>query len=184
MAITESVERSLSNSSQRVNRESHAENTAAQSLNSRSCIECCRRKVRCDRLHPCKNCIRHQKGCIFPTSRKSTRRARRLTDISTTSVSSDQDARGPTISATLTKDLSDRETPIQNAQRYHTESVDDSSTAVQPVDLNHDIDGTAQLTVVNGHSRYIGNQFWVGMSHDVSEHGHTLLKTRLIVGGW
>lgn len=32
----------------------------------RSCVPCRRRKVRCDKVHPCANCVRLGAACVFP----------------------------------------------------------------------------------------------------------------------
>ena len=39
----------------------------------RSCFECRRRKVRCDRSHPCKRCIDFEIKCVFPHTDPPTR---------------------------------------------------------------------------------------------------------------
>lgn len=44
--------------------------TQLRERNTRSCIECSRRKVRCDRQSPCNNCVRADSECIFPKFRK------------------------------------------------------------------------------------------------------------------
>jgi hypothetical protein len=36
----------------------------------RSCLECCRRKIKCDRASPCAYCIRLKLPCQYPSSRK------------------------------------------------------------------------------------------------------------------
>lgn len=40
-----------------------------------NCLNCKRRKVRCDRHYPCANCVKGQRDCIFPTSGRVFRRA-------------------------------------------------------------------------------------------------------------
>ena len=41
-----------------------------------SCINCRRRKVRCDRRHPCAPCSRNETECVFPVSGRLPRRSR------------------------------------------------------------------------------------------------------------
>ena len=43
-----------------------------------SCINCRRRKVRCDRRHPCAPCSRNKTECVFPVSGRIPRRSRDL----------------------------------------------------------------------------------------------------------
>ena len=47
-----------------------------ESLKLWSCINCRRRKVRCDRRHPCAPCSRNKTGCVFPVSGRIPRRSR------------------------------------------------------------------------------------------------------------
>jgi hypothetical protein len=48
----------------------------SQSLKIWSCTNCRRRKVRCDRHHPCVPCTRNQLECVFPTSGRMPYRSR------------------------------------------------------------------------------------------------------------
>jgi len=41
-----------------------------------SCVNCRRRKVRCDRRDPCAPCIRNKADCVFPVSGRLPRRGR------------------------------------------------------------------------------------------------------------
>jgi hypothetical protein len=45
-----------------------------------SCINCRRRKVRCDRRHPCAPCTRNKTECVFPISGRIPRRGRDAND--------------------------------------------------------------------------------------------------------
>ncbi|EFY97745.1 fungal specific transcription factor domain-containing protein [Metarhizium robertsii ARSEF 23] len=46
--------------------------------NSRSCVTCRRRRVRCDRHQPCSNCDRAQIQCVFPPPQRASRRTRQV----------------------------------------------------------------------------------------------------------
>ena len=48
----------------------------AEGLKVWSCVNCRRRKVRCDRRHPCAPCIRNKTECVFPISGRIPRRGR------------------------------------------------------------------------------------------------------------
>ena len=57
----------------------HANNVSTnqvESLKVWSCINCRRRKVRCDRRHPCAPCSRNKTECVFPMSGRIPRRSR------------------------------------------------------------------------------------------------------------
>lgn len=48
----------------------------AERLQIWSCVNCRRRKVRCDRYHPCAPCTRNKAECVFPVSGRLPRRSR------------------------------------------------------------------------------------------------------------
>ncbi len=48
----------------------------AESLKVWSCVNCRRRKVRCDRRHPCAPCTKNKSECVFPSSGRIPRRGR------------------------------------------------------------------------------------------------------------
>jgi hypothetical protein len=48
----------------------------AESLKVWNCVNCRRRKVRCDRRHPCAPCIKNKAECVFPVSGRIPRRSR------------------------------------------------------------------------------------------------------------
>ena len=47
---------------------------ADASEQTRNCLGCKQRKVRCDRRQPCSTCAKHNQQCIFPTSGRALRR--------------------------------------------------------------------------------------------------------------
>jgi len=49
-------------------------------LNPRSCVTCRKRKVKCDKLHPCSNCARAHIECVFPTPGRAPRKPRKVSD--------------------------------------------------------------------------------------------------------
>jgi len=46
-------------------------------LNPRSCVTCRKRKVKCDKLHPCSNCSRAHIECVFPSPGRAPRRSKK-----------------------------------------------------------------------------------------------------------
>jgi len=69
------------------NRGSETQGTADSSIpasasapipKKRSCVVCRSRKVRCDKLSPCSNCRRANIACVFPSTDRPPRWARRL----------------------------------------------------------------------------------------------------------
>ncbi|KAF2095698.1 hypothetical protein NA57DRAFT_44011, partial [Rhizodiscina lignyota] len=49
-------------------------------LNPRSCVTCRRRKVKCDKKHPCTNCSKAHIECIFPAPGRAPRKPRKPQD--------------------------------------------------------------------------------------------------------
>jgi len=47
-------------------------------LNPRSCVTCRKRKVRCDKVHPCNHCSRAHIECVFPSPGRAPRKARKV----------------------------------------------------------------------------------------------------------
>lgn len=50
----------------------------ANGLQPLSCLRCAQRKVRCDRMVPCSNCIKHDSICEFPQPRTERRKRKRV----------------------------------------------------------------------------------------------------------
>ena len=50
---------------------------AATGLNARSCVTCRRRKVKCDKKHPCSNCAKARIQCIFPSPGRAPRKPKK-----------------------------------------------------------------------------------------------------------
>jgi hypothetical protein len=53
---------------------------AATGLNARSCVTCRRRKVKCDKKHPCSNCAKARIQCIFPSPGRAPRKPKKPAD--------------------------------------------------------------------------------------------------------
>lgn len=69
----------------------------------RSCVVCRRRKVRCDKANPCSNCRRGNIACVFPSSDRPPRWARRLERLTQDAAQSPQD--GAPAAATKQSDI-------------------------------------------------------------------------------
>jgi hypothetical protein len=51
-----------------------------RALNPRSCVTCRKRKVKCDKIHPCTNCSRARIECIYPAPGRAPRKVRKIGD--------------------------------------------------------------------------------------------------------
>lgn len=80
--------------------------STARAPKSRSCVVCRSRKVRCDKMSPCSNCRRAKIACVFPSTDRPPRWARRLEPLAVTPTT------GPSISKVL-----DRVRDLENLVR-------------------------------------------------------------------
>lgn len=53
-----------------------ASHNSPHSLNSRSCVTCRRRKVKCDKNFPCSNCVKGSSECVYPAPGRAPRKPR------------------------------------------------------------------------------------------------------------
>ncbi|KAM0720277.1 hypothetical protein Q7P37_004413 [Cladosporium fusiforme] len=49
-----------------------------RALNPRSCVTCRKRKVKCDKTHPCTNCNRARIECVYPAPGRAPRKVRKV----------------------------------------------------------------------------------------------------------
>src|SRR6201996_7377678 len=71
------------NAPDRIQKSHHTSGTSTShvnSLNSRSCVTCRKRKVKCDKKHPCSNCARAGIECVFPAPGRAPRKPRKPQD--------------------------------------------------------------------------------------------------------
>ena len=138
--------------------------------NTRSCIECSRRKVRCDRQTPCNNCVRAESECVFPKFRKRPIKRQKGTL---------QD--GPGFSTSLTRRDSQTVntspgsagvvgvvTPASSqdgTQQAKRSSVASAGLYDQIADRREE---PTWLVRQQNKSRYISNNFWASMTREAS----------------
>lgn len=147
-------------------------------LNPRSCVTCRRRKVKCDKKHPCTNCTKARIDCIFPAPGRAPRKPRKPQDgelmerlrklegvvqslgmgIGDDDESAD-DAEAPeeTEEELLQKKLA--EVRDLKMKRYKRLDEDQSQTGLES--------RFGRLVVDEGRSRYINPSFWANLSDEV-----------------
>ncbi|KAI0845951.1 fungal-specific transcription factor domain-containing protein [Daldinia vernicosa] len=156
----------------------------------RSCVTCRTRKVRCDKTSPCSNCRRARIPCVFPSSDKPPRWARRLERIAN-NAKAEQEA-GPGVSQVmdrlrnledLVKELSSQ---LEQAHSAANTSSHGSPSANSPGSSSHDHDAdrqTASPPFTNssnlskqfgrlvlgdaGQSHYVSNGFWSRVNDEI-----------------
>ena len=142
--------------------------------NPRSCITCRRRKVRCDKTHPCASCSKGGVECIFPGPGRAPRRSkkppetellarlRRLEGV-VQKLGKDVDEDGEVVESQHAKipSTSPPESPEQNGVWARQQSSDSNETDRMVKDFG-------RLSVDGGRSRYTNNKLWASMSAEVS----------------
>ncbi len=150
---------------------------AAPPLNPRSCVTCRKRKVRCDKRHPCINCTKAGIECVFPGPGRAPRRSRKPPDTELL-------ARLRRLEGVVKHMGKDPEEAIESAENASRAGADDIANKDPGCDnsqffahLNQNGDqGTdklardfGRLVVEEGRSRYVANKFWTALSEEVRE---------------
>ncbi|KAI4165954.1 MAG: hypothetical protein LQ342_000385 [Letrouitia transgressa] len=163
-------------------------NSASQP-NPRSCITCRKRKVRCDKRHPCSNCNKAANECIFPGPGRAPRRSRKPPD-------SELMARLRKLEGvvqSLGKNIDDEGGPAEVGQEHDAPAAaadGETDGGLQQLKTEKKVpkncglfngpdpqtSGTngvvtefGRLVVDEGRSRYVSNKFWNSMSEEVAE---------------
>ena len=173
---------------------SPSEKNATSKLQGRSCVVCRTRKVRCDKLSPCSNCRRANIACVFPSTERPPRWARRLERVANNAASNAQASQGPDPAATqvmerlrnlegLVKELSGQ---LEQANAAASSAAGSSSGVNSPESSSHDRDtdhqrdtspntsagnvqkqfGRLVLQDAN-RSRYVSSGFWSRVNDEV-----------------
>jgi hypothetical protein len=158
-------------------------------LNPRSCTTCRKRKVRCDKRHPCANCTKANIVCLFPGPGRAPRRSRKPPDTELLA----RLRRLEGVVQSLGKGIEDEggggggviEAGIEVESPKPTGKDDGSKRGCA---LHHDgglfglhsanremeqsenmVKEFGRLSVEGGRSRYVSNKFWVSLSEEVRD---------------
>ena len=155
-------------------------NTPASGINPRSCTTCRKRKVRCDKRHPCSNCHKAGIECIFPRPGRAPRRSKkppdsellaRLRRLEGVVQSLGKGADGEDLVPELEDPHQNQRSPELNKSEQpddglphppgcsRREKASDGST-----ELEKDM---GRLLVGAGKSRYVSNSFWANLTTEV-----------------
>ncbi|MCJ1458137.1 hypothetical protein MMC28_008508 [Mycoblastus sanguinarius] len=154
-------------------------------LNSRSCTTCRKRKVKCDKRHPCSNCNRAAIECIFPGPGRAPRRSRKPPDTEllarlrrlegvVQSLGKGVDEEGETI---IEEEAEDTKTKPPETNGSNDVPVPKNCGLLGAHQPKKDGDEKAngivkefgRLVVEEGRSRYVSNKFWNSLSEEVAE---------------
>ncbi|KAI9654247.1 MAG: hypothetical protein M1821_006775 [Bathelium mastoideum] len=171
--------------------------SGSSSLNPRSCVTCRRRKVKCDKRHPCSNCTRAHIECIYPAPGRAPRkvkkpadgdlmeRLRRLEGIVQSlepEIEEHHNANGVAQQGSKSDEAANSRT-----EGTHSPSEEKAWSPVPPFNDSLDAagapgihDGKAptgrgfenrfgRLVIHAGRSRYVNNSFWASLSTEVED---------------
>ena len=147
----------------------------APPLNPRSCVTCRKRKVRCDKRHPCINCTKAGIECIFPGPGRAPRRSRKPPDTELL-------ARLRRLEGVVKHMGRDPEEEIESVDVVSRPGPDNLAVKDPGCDNSEFFDHLnpkeeqgveklardfGRLVVVEGRSRYVANRFWTALSEEV-----------------
>ena len=161
-------------------------------LNARSCTTCRKRKVKCDKRHPCSNCNRAAIECVFPGPGRAPRRSRKPPDTEllarlrrlegvVQSLGKGIDEEAETLNEAVEVPKVEFEPLQPNGPEHLDIDIKDvkppkTCVVVGPYEPNRapgEINGLnkefGRLKVANGKSRYVSNKFWNSLSEEVAE---------------
>ena len=139
-----------------------------------SCVMCKKRKVRCDKGHPCENCARKQIDCVYNKNGK--RRTRGPGKQRAGERIEQMTSRVAQLERVLGKLRSGGHGEKSPLGQENLESVSQAASAkksmntesVQPAEDGNDLDrSAARLLVKEGKSQYIRNNFWATINDEV-----------------
>lgn len=144
----------------------------------RSCITCRRRKVRCNKIHPCSNCTKANTECVFPGPGRTPRKPRNRTDSELLTrlrrVEGVLKSLGAEVNGdsqlNLHPDLPSRRDETKPSKPF-THHVDtDFVKHPDPRDLaQREVEQEfGKLVIGDGRSRYLSNRFWSSLGDEVN----------------
>ena len=160
----------------------------------RSCVVCRTRKVRCDKLSPCSNCRRANIACVFPSTDRLPRWARRLERVASNAASNAQATQDPNPAAvqvmerlrdleSLVKELSaqlEQANAAANSAAGGSSGVKSPKSSSHDRDTDHQRDGSPNRNAGNvqerfgrlvlqdaNRSRYVSSGFWSRVNDEV-----------------
>lgn len=153
-------------------------------LHHHSCVTCRRRKVRCDKRHPCANCNKGSIECVFPNPGRAPRKARKPPDTEllarlrrlegvVQSLGKDVDGEGGLEEKTsvvkreaqtpnVTVDREDKGTQ-KGGQDKRSGLCPKIGTNIKTLEKDF-----GRLVIEEGRSQYVSSSFWASLTDEVS----------------
>ena len=170
-----------------------------RTLNPRSCVTCRKRKVKCDKVHPCNNCTRNHIECVFPAPGRAPRKIRKVVDgrdkellerlrrlegvvkgMGVEVPNDEKEYKEPDSRASMEPRSATEATASQvdfngsSINRTGSEYFDnidhkDKAKWVEERQDRNFENRFGRLVVNEGKSRYINNSFWANLSNEVED---------------
>lgn len=168
---------SMSNAQDAEAKQSLVNGNSVSSLNPRSCTTCRKRKIRCDKKHPCSNCKKTGVECIFPGPGRAPRRNKKPQE--TELLLRLKALEGVVQDLRTGLEEGDIEAEPENGapRPTNTDHVGRSECNIGMFGIHNPSNGAdesdkmvkefGRLKVQGGRSRYVSNKFWVSLSEEV-----------------
>jgi hypothetical protein len=150
-----------------------------RALNPRSCVTCRKRKVKCDKTHPCTNCNRARIECIYPAPGRAPRKVRKIGDGRDKELL-ERLRRLEGVVKNLGVEVPDGEEPKDEEKDAGetARATADTGRRTGPEPKSRWVEESSKgrleqrfgrLVVNEGRSRYINNSFWANLSNEVED---------------
>lgn len=130
-----------------------------------SCIDCQRRKVKCDRASPCGNCLKYGRECKQPDVHREPRRQRRARENATIADLRERIRVFEKSLAELRRHIPAGDIP-DNVKLHFDSDPGTSGSEHSEVDSQLR-DSMGRLFMGDGKSRYISGSSWANLANDV-----------------
>lgn len=156
-------------------------------LNVRSCVTCRKRKVKCDKRHPCSNCNKAAIECIFPGPGRAPRKSRKPPDtellarlrrlegvVQSLGKGVEEEGEGegdhePVTDAVKLEDASPIEVKAQDVKMACGRIMSMHEPSQADKNTNGITNQFGKLVVDERRSRYVSHQFWTSLGEEVAE---------------
>ncbi len=114
------------------------------------CASCQRRRVKCDRLSPCTNCITHGQECKQPDSRRAPRKPRKPTN------------------ASVLERVRQLEHTLEHLKSQTQPTAQTPATSPETRSPEPKEDDPGRLLIENNQSRYVSGSSWANVAEKVN----------------
>ncbi|EZF29369.1 hypothetical protein H109_01567 [Trichophyton interdigitale MR816] len=153
------------------------------SPNPRSCVTCRRRKVRCNKHHPCSNCIKAKIECVYPSPGRAPRKSKKPRDTEllarlrtleniVKNLGGPDAINGNPSSLPLKKTTLHQNSAIEQPENYANTSdamQQDATIKSEAPDTSEIEENMGKLMVEEGGSQYVSHRFWTSFGKTVDD---------------